>query len=218
MTTTTRIQLRGICQCCGRQQAVVSGFMSKHGYTVEHGWFDGVCTGQHFKPMQHDRTQADIIVSEVREECAKLLAKAAAIRAGTIKPLMAKSGKRIKSADPKGFPWEDELVNFADAPAHYQRQAVETAAWNAQRRAEVGESFAASLERIADEYHGKPLLEVPMEEGPEPIKHSEKRRAPSGRVVTVTDVSRGRVSWKDEKGFKSWTGVQAFRKFEKVQG
>ena len=36
------IQIRGNCQCCGKEQAVVGGLMSKHGYTVENGWFSGV--------------------------------------------------------------------------------------------------------------------------------------------------------------------------------
>lgn len=35
-----KTQTRGICQCCGREQAVLNGtgFMSQHGYTVKNGW------------------------------------------------------------------------------------------------------------------------------------------------------------------------------------
>lgn len=217
MTTTQRTQLRGHCQCCGRQQAVPNGRMSKHGYEVKNGWFNGICQGEKYEPIEKDRTVADSIVEAVRKECVELRAKAAALTAGTITPPKAKSGRRIKNDDPKGFPWVDEMVPFAEAPAHFQQQAVDAAAWNAEGRARQGESFADGLERIANEYHGKDLLVVVPPAAPEPIQIGEQRRT-HGRAVTVTDVHAGRVYWKDERGFKGWTGTQSFRKFAKVEG
>ena len=59
-------QIRGHCQCCGNQQAVVSGHMSKHGYTVEHGWFQGVCTGESYKPIELERTVTNKIMAAVK--------------------------------------------------------------------------------------------------------------------------------------------------------
>lgn len=35
----------GHCQVCGCSQKLPNGVMSKHGYTVEYGWFNGVCPG-----------------------------------------------------------------------------------------------------------------------------------------------------------------------------
>lgn len=66
MTKSTKIQLRGNCPCCGRDQAVLaSGRMSKHGYTVEQGWFQGVCSGDSHAPMQKDRVVTDRIIAQV---------------------------------------------------------------------------------------------------------------------------------------------------------
>lgn len=218
MTTTQRHQLRGHCQCCGRQQAVPNGRMSKHGYEVKNGWFNGICSGEQYAPIEKDRSHADETIRIVRADCVKLLEKAAALRAGTITPAQAKSGRRIKIEGATGYPWEDEMVPFAEAPAHLQQQAVDAAAWNAEGRARQGENFADALERIANDYHGKDLLVVAPPAAPEPITISQKRRTAAGRVVTVIDVRGGRVYWKDERGLKGWTGTQAFRKFEKVEG
>ena len=207
--TNTKQQLRGICQCCGRQQAVVNGAMSKHGYTVEQGWFSGVCTGQHYAPMQISRDHADDIIASVRTECIDLRARAAGLKAGTIKPLMAKTGGKIEEAGVSRWKWKDEVVPFANATAHYQREAVQAEVWVAERRAQMGEDFATSLERMANEYHGKALDVVQREAGPAPILIGEKRQGK--RVLTVSSIEGARVYWTDAKGFKGWTGTQAFR-------
>lgn len=209
---TKATQLRGICQCCGREQAVINGFMSKHGYTVEHGWFSGVCSGRNYAPMQISREHADATIAAVRAECITLLAHAEALRTGKVTPLTAKSGNKIEEAGVARWKWKDEMVAFADAPTHYQREEVEKSAWGAQRRAEMGVSFADSLEALADKYHGKPLLEVAREAGPAPIAIGEKRKG--NRVLTVTSVQGARVYWVDERGYKSWTGTQAWRRLE----
>lgn len=209
-----RIQLRGHCQCCGRQQAVIRGLMSKHGYEVKergnYGWFQGICQGERFKPIEVDRAQADAIVKAVREECASLRVRAEALRSGEVKPAKAKSGKKVEQAGVPRWKWEDEMVPFSEAPAHYQREAVESAAWNAQRRSEIGGSFANGLEKLADEYHGKPLLEVKAEAGPAPIEPGERRVAQRG-VLIAGEVYRGMVHWKDERGFKSKMSTRSWR-------
>lgn len=207
-------QIRGICQCCGREQAVVNGTMSKHGYTVEQGWFSGVCTGQHYAPMQISRDHADSVIVSVRAECITLLGYVEALRTGKVTPLTAKSGKKIEEAGKPNWQWKDEMVAFALAPAHHQRDAVQAAAWNAQRRAEIGKSFADDLERLADEYHGKPLKEVAREDGPAPIRSGEKRKG--NTMLTCTSVEGARVYWVNERGYKGWTGSQAWRRMALV--
>jgi hypothetical protein len=42
----------GSCQCCGAQQKLPGDILSKHGYTVEYGWFSGVCKGSGHKPFE----------------------------------------------------------------------------------------------------------------------------------------------------------------------
>lgn len=68
MTKTTHTH-RGTCQACGRVHAVdnVSGLVAKHGYTVDYGYFNGVCTGgEGFKPAEHDVK----LTNRVIESCA----------------------------------------------------------------------------------------------------------------------------------------------------
>lgn len=216
MTKSTDTQIRGICQCCGREQAVVNGTMSKHGYTVQHGWFSGVCTGQHYAPMQISRDHADATVAAVREECVKLRQHIADLKVGKATPLTAKSGNKIKEAGVASWNWKDETVPFAEAQPHYQREAVQTAIWNAERRVQIGESFANDLEALADRYHGKDLTVVTKAQAPERIQPGEQRKTDGGALVTVSHVEGARVYWKNERGFKGWTGTQAFRRFAKV--
>jgi hypothetical protein len=204
------IQLRGHCQCCGRLQAVPNGFMSKHGYQVKEGWFQGVCSGERYAPIERDRAQADSIVAMVRGECAALRDQAAALRAGEAKPVHAKSGNRVPDPSKRYWELEDELVPFDQAPRHYQVEAVEAAAWKAQRRAEVGESFAAFLEGVANEYHGKALIEVKADAGPAPIRSGERRVSQRG-VLVANYCERGMVHWKDDRGFGSKMSSRSWR-------
>jgi len=44
----------GTCQVCGCRQKLPAGSLSKHGYTIEYGWFSGVCTGAHHLPYEQD--------------------------------------------------------------------------------------------------------------------------------------------------------------------
>jgi hypothetical protein len=216
MTKTTNIQLRGICQCCGREQAVMGGRMSKHGYEVKDGWFNGVCTGQHYEPMEVSREQADRIIREVEAECVELRQRAADLTRGKVRPLTAKSGKK---AEVKGVPyykWEDEMVPFAQAESWHQAEAVRSAVWNATRRAEIGECFAVGLGVLADKWHGQALREVVKAAPAEPIRQGEQRKAESGTILTVRYVEGARVYWATERGSQGWTGTQAFRKLVKV--
>ena len=83
---TVQIQTRGICQCCGREQAIVNGRMAKHGYTVECGWFSGVCSGKNFVPMQVSRDHTDKLVAQVTKEVGDMISKANRIESGEVKP------------------------------------------------------------------------------------------------------------------------------------
>jgi len=48
----TKATHQGTCQCCGRMQKLPNGKLSKHGYTVDHGWFQGVCLGAGELPFE----------------------------------------------------------------------------------------------------------------------------------------------------------------------
>ena len=207
------VQLRGHCQQCGRQQAVVSGSMSKHGYTVKQGWFSGVCQGERYQPVERSREHADDLVLKIRAECDDLVDLAAKLKNGTAFPRFAKSGEKVPQEGKARWQLDDEMNPFAQAEAHYQREAVSTAAYHAENRARMGFSFSGQLEVVANTYHGQPLAEVKVDAGPVPIQSGERRVSAGGRVLTVSYCDRGRVNWKDEKGYKGWTGSQSFRRF-----
>lgn len=224
MKAPAKTQLRGICQCCGREQAVQRGRMAKHGYTVKDGWFEGVCTGHNYLPMQQDRTIADSIVAQVREDAAVLRQRAADLQAGKKHPEQAKSGKFKMERHPRlGYLQQvDELVPFKEAPKHHQDEARREAVWKTTRRAEMGERFAADLQKMADQYHGKDLREVRAADAPDPIAIGEVRKLPRGTNGTVVGVQGARVQWitpgKDGAGcFKGWTGSRAWRQLPKVE-
>lgn len=202
-----KTQIRGTCQCCGRDQAVLAvGVMSKHGYTVEHGWFSGVCPGQNYKPLQQDRSQADAIVHQVRAECDALDALVAEFKAGTKHPLTVSTNEYdAKARDFKKIAW-------ADADQHQRDRGLSAAIYRTEQRAKHGRSFANDLEKLANSVFGTELRTV-VTEVLKPIAYGETRLGANGRKLVVTNIHGARIYWKDEKGFKGWTGAGAWRKF-----
>lgn len=53
----------GTCQICGSFQKLPNGVLSKHGYTVQWGFFSGVCSGAAGKPFEKS---TDLIEAAVR--------------------------------------------------------------------------------------------------------------------------------------------------------
>lgn len=175
MTTSSRIQLRGNCQCCGNDQAVVRGYASKHGYTVDNGWFNGVCSGQNYEPIQVSRVQADRIVESVRQSIVKIEKELAAVEAGSVIPETIVSGYGKTRSE----------IPFAQGTLTQQEQAVFILKHNLTHRIQVGKEFANNLEQMANRYHGKPLSEVKLDEAGVVVGSVVKV---SGSVVTVTKI------------------------------
>lgn len=201
----TSTQIRGNCQCCGRQQAVVGSMMSKHGYTVDHGWFSGVCSGRNHVPLQVSREHTDIIVAQVRADIPKLIADADGVKAGVITP------KTIKLRI--GFE-----IPFSEGSERQQLTACNSLEWSLRSRASSGVSFADSMEKLATKLHGTALIKVAKKEAPEYISIGQQKSA-NGTIYTCTSVEGARVYHKAQKGdktFKGWTGCQAWRKMEAV--
>lgn len=214
---TKAIQIRGNCQCCGREQAVVSGLMSKHGYTVQNGWFSGVCSGNHFQPMQFSRVETDQIVSDIRTEIPKLLALADQYESGALLPEFVMK----KVLDTNLRKWVEVKVPFAEAGIVDQRSTVSQVVWGYKNRASAGKSFADHLESIANKVHNTPLIEVAKKEV-EPIRVGDKKTNQETKAVyTCFKVDGVRVYWSatrvsDGKEIRSWMGSTAWRKLETV--
>lgn len=66
-----KVQVRGTCQFCGGNQAVVNGFIADHGYERP-GWgFNvGQCRGQRNKPAEHDVALAKGWLTMLRDQVA----------------------------------------------------------------------------------------------------------------------------------------------------
>lgn len=201
-------QQRGNCQCCGKQQAVLaSGVMSKHGYTVDNGWFNGVCDGQNYEPMQVSREVSDKIADQILAECVELEKKAVAYKEGRAHPKMIKLAVYARNANP--------MVSWDEADEYKQAHGLQVAIFALESRARMGRSFVKSLFGVADKAHGQPLIDVVVPVAAPAILIGEKRIS-NGKILLVVSVRGGRVYWKNERGFGSWTGTQAWRKLEQV--
>jgi hypothetical protein len=206
--TNSAIQIRGNCQCCGHQQAVVSGTMSKHGYTVEHGWFSGICSGRNYAPMQVSREHTDFIVAQVRAEVPALIAQADKVKAGELTPKTVQLRKGAQKVE----------VAYADALPWQQSQARDSMEWNLRNRARAGEQFANSMEELVNKIHGTALIEVAKKEAPEFIGAGHQKSG-NDMTYTCTSVDGARVYYKVQKGdkvYKGWMGCQAWRKMATV--
>lgn len=62
----------GTCQVCGRMQAVKAKGLAKHGYTVEWGFFSGVCDGAGEAPVEESTEILDATVSRLSAAAARL--------------------------------------------------------------------------------------------------------------------------------------------------
>lgn len=60
---------RGHCQACGRVQAVdtANNLLAKHGYTVDFGYFNGVCTGSDRQPLEVDKSFTEQTIVELSD-------------------------------------------------------------------------------------------------------------------------------------------------------
>lgn len=63
-----RIQLRGSCQACGREQAVVDGIVAQHGFTLAWHYRHGVCSGSRFEPAEVSVRHAENVVHSLRKQ------------------------------------------------------------------------------------------------------------------------------------------------------
>ena len=180
-TSTPKVQLRGHCQCCGHIQAVTSGGIASHGYTVKHGWFEGVCQGQANAPMEVSTEHTTKMVAMVRQDALALRVKAAAYRDGTATLGDITTGRSTWLAG-KRVP---EMIPFLDATKYQQRIALDQAAWAADNRANAGYQFASSMESLAERVHGQALVQVTKPIPAAPILEGEARVHPKFGAVTV---------------------------------
>jgi hypothetical protein len=214
MTTAAKTQTRGHCQRCGRQQAV-RGSMSQHGYTVQGGWFQGVCTGHHDQPIEMSRVEADRMIAEVLADAVRLDCTVADLQAGRTHPAAIEDGNKLIEGE-----WVTQYIPWDEAKPYQQIRARDGEIFRCESRARSARSFAQQMTSICDTFPGKPLTVVTLAPAAPRIEAGERRQSSGGSVLTATYQDGGRVNWKrlNSNGSTSsgWTGSKAWRTFTLV--
>jgi hypothetical protein len=207
---TALTQTRGHCQMCGRQQAVRGG-IAAHGYTVANGWFQGVCQGHRYAPMEKRRAETDSMIAEILEQAAALRIKADETLAGKHDPIKYETGF-AKRVDGKPV---YETALFAEASEYKQQDIRTKLAWNMTMRAKAGEDFAQYMGKLADKVHGTELVVVAKPVPAERIQAGDKRVNSNGTVLTAVrqDGQRLYYTFTRESGavLKAYTSPRAWR-------
>jgi hypothetical protein len=207
---TTATQTRGHCQMCGRQQAVRGG-IAAHGYTVANGWFQGVCQGHRFAPLEKRRAETDNMIVEILEHAAALRIKADETLAGKHDPVEYQTGF-MRTVEGKRVP-ATEL--FAEASEYKQQDIRTKLAWNMTMRAKAGEDFCKMMGALADKIHGTELVVVAKPVPAERIQAGDKRVNNNGTVLTAVRQEGQRLyyTFTRESGavLKAYTSPRAWR-------
>ena len=172
--TTTKMAVdrrhthRGTCQACGRLQAHqnTNGLVAKHGYTVDWGFFNGVCMGADAQPLELDRSMTDQIIKTLRTvEAPKHDKHAAALQAGTVEPqwkreVIACHYPRRDGRNTFNFNRIDIECTRAELSDYDAGQQLAHAIYVAKGKAEQARSHADMLVKMIATRHGQPLVAV----------------------------------------------------------
>ena len=155
---TTASTHTGICQACGRRQAVhvKTGLIAKHGYTTEYGFFNGTCGGSDALPLELDTTVNVATVAALIDFAASREAEAA----GEILLVPVQVGKARYVGQRRVV--DTKLVDRAEFEAtqpHYASfdREVESIRYRLRRTAEIVRADAEQIDALRDKVHGQPL-------------------------------------------------------------
>jgi hypothetical protein len=169
----------GHCQICGRQQALPNGRLSKHGYTVDWGYFNGVCTGANHAPLEESRELTDNVIVSLREYAdeqerrAEDCADPDRLETCTIKIRDGYRGRRAvykmvtMTRDEFESPKNAELRRYGVTWAH-ECQAEQ---YRCLSQAKSARNHADAMVKLADKIHGQPLQ--PREDDSKPQRKKE---------------------------------------------
>jgi len=68
---------KGTCQGCGAMQKLPNGVLSKHGYTVDWGFFNGVCGGANHAPFEESTDLIEGFIVSATEQKKRIEAEMA---------------------------------------------------------------------------------------------------------------------------------------------
>ena len=180
-----RIQARGHCQVCGREQAVRNGKVAKHGYTIADrglgGWFHGTCPGADYPTLEVNRDTADLMIRNISRDVQETKEYLSKVESGSfLFPREVNLGTKIR---PKMVKWSD-LTDLE------KRRALAGLKYQLEGKIKSGIWTIDAITKNIAEFHGKEHREVKIAKGPDPskvISVGEKVKV-AGREVVVTKI------------------------------
>jgi len=115
----------GTCQCCGSFQKLPSGVLSKHGYTVDWGYFSGVCQGAGKLPFEQSKDLIEHFIVGAKARAQELLVEVKELRESTDASSVWKNSYREGIKYQSGsFFWEQREIKeitkkFSDGEEYY---------------------------------------------------------------------------------------------------
>jgi hypothetical protein len=132
---------------------MIDGRLAKHGYTVDWGFFSGICVGAENKPLEIEATLTHKIIAELREITApKADLLAAELEAGTVEPKWFKNSIHTH--------WKDVDCKREELSDYDAKRIIAGAIHRAKNNAAMARAHATMLEKLIVARHGKPLMPV----------------------------------------------------------
>jgi len=186
---------RAHCQVCGAQQAVnnETGMLAKHGYTVEHGFFEGECPGSHNLPIEVDHTMTDNIIDDLSRQADRIEAQiAVGIKMVTYRYEVIEGGQRVKKMTKLT---EDNIESvFAElGKIYYSRsweEQVERYEWTLKRQVTFLRGHCDMMTDMIAKRHGADMI---------PVERVERQ---SKQFADRTEAK----AWLDSLKAEGWTG------------
>jgi len=142
----------GTCQICGNEQAVnaKTGKIAKHGYTVEWGYFEGVCPGSNELPLQKGQSAARDMMLHLDNQAERddIDAKG---EITTVTVLTRDIRKSRVTVDREGYEALGYLRSW-DSVISMERDRL-------RRQAKMCRKMCREIEQRIETIHGTPLIE-----------------------------------------------------------
>lgn len=91
---------KGHCQACGSLQKLPKGVLAKHGYTVTHGFFSGVCQGSGHPPIEVSCALVQHFINNAAARLSHVVSFQAELRVQATEP---KAWFNTRNANPRGY-------------------------------------------------------------------------------------------------------------------
>lgn len=139
MSNKNKATHSGTCQVCGNFQKLPGNNLSKHGYTKEWGFFNGVCWGAGSQPFELSKDLIEQAIARATESLEATRKESAELKAGKLSEGDTKAwhhvyrspaGRRYSG----GYAWE--LVSVSGEPKTYGEGKDSWVSWSFRYEAE----------------------------------------------------------------------------------